>query len=250
MPKFAANLTVLFTERPFLERFAAAKAAGFDAVEVLFPYEEPPKLINRQLLANDQTLVLINCPPPNYTGGQRGFGAVPGLQERFRRDFRRTLRYCDQLKPKIVHIMAGCAAGPDARSTFVDNLIWAAKQAPNQNLTIEPINQTSMPGYFLSDFDLASEILHQVNAPNLGLQFDAFHAQMITGNAMDAWQKFGHLATHVQAASAPDRHEPDKGEIDYPALFQQIAADSYKGYVSGEYNPKALTEDGLDWLTF
>ena len=249
MPRFAANLTMLFTEYPFLERFSAAKAAGFGAVEVLFPYDEPPKLINRQLLANDQTLALINCPPPNYTGGKRGYAAMPELQERFRSDFQRTLHYCEQLKPRIVHIMAGCAKGPAALESFVENLKWAADQAPKQTLTIEPINQTSMPGYFLSDFELAADILKKVNAPNLGLQFDAFHAQIITGNAMEAWYKYGHLATHVQVASAPARNEPDVGEIDYPALFKQIDADGYDGYVSGEYTPLGRTEDGLKWLT-
>ena len=248
MPKFCANLTLLFTELPFLERFAAAKAAGFDAVEVLFPYDEPPKLIARQLLAHDLTLALINCPPPNYTGGQRGFAAVPELAERFRRDFARTLRYAEQLNPVHIHIMAGDAQGKAAQATFIENLKWAAAQAPTQSLTIEPINQTDMPGYFLSDFQQASDTLHAVDASNLGLQYDAYHAQMITGDAMGIWQKYGHMARHIQVGGVPGRHEPIGGDIDYPALFSRLDADGYTGFVSGEYHPAGRTEDRLGWI--
>ena len=248
MPKFCANLTLLFTELPFLERFAAAKAAGFNAVEVLFPYDEPPKLIARQLLAHDLTLALINCPPPNYTGGQRGFAAVPELAQRFRRDFARTLRYAQQLRPVHIHIMAGVAQGDMAQATFIENLKWAAKQAPDQSLTIEPINQTDMPGYFLSDFQQASDILQAVAAPNVTLQYDAYHAQMITGDAAAVWAKYGHLARHIQVGGFPGRHEPSGGDIDYPAFFEQLDRGGYSGFVSGEYHPAGRTQDGLGWI--
>jgi len=248
VPKFCANLTLLFTELPFLERFAAAKAAGFNAVEVLFPYDEPPKLIARQLLAHDLTLALINCPPPNYTGGQRGFAAVPELAQRFRRDFARTLRYAQQLRPVHIHIMAGVAQGDMAQATFIENLKWAARQAPDQSLTIEPINQTDMPGYFLSDFQQASDILQAVAAPNVTLQYDAYHAQMITGDAADVWAKYGHLARHIQIGGFPGRHEPCDGDIDYSAFFARLDADGYADFVSGEYHPAGRTEDGLAWI--
>lgn len=248
MLKFAANLSMLFTEVPMLERFAAAKAAGFDAVEILFPYDEPPRLIIRQLLAHELTLVLINCPPPNYTGGSRGFAADPALKDRFRRDFQRTLRYAKELKPLHIHIMAGTGEGAEARATFVGNLIWASAQEPAQSLTIEPINRTDMPGYFLADFDEAAAILAKVNAPNLGLQYDAYHAQTITGDAMTVWENHGSKARHVQVGGVPGRHEPIRCDIDYPRLFARMVADGYTGFVSGEYHPAGRTEDGLEWI--
>ncbi|MGB5557353.1 MAG: TIM barrel protein [Paracoccaceae bacterium] len=247
MPRFAANLTFLFKEVPFLERFAAAKEAGFEAVEILFPYDDPVGEMVERLRDNALTLALINTPPPNWAGGDRGFAAVPGLEGRFRRDFERTLRYAERLKPRHIHIMAGKAHGLVARETFVRNLCWAAAQMPDQSLTIEPINSVDMPGYFLNDFDQAAAILLDVSARNLGLQFDAYHAQIITGDAVAVWEKHGHLARHVQVAGAPGRHEPRSGEIDYPAFFARLDAEGYAGFVSGEYHPKGRTEDGLAW---
>lgn len=248
MPRFCANLTWMFTEVPLMERFALAKANGFDAVEVLFPYEDAPKLICRELLAHELELALINCPPPNYTGGQKGFAAVPELKDRFRKDFQRTIEYAKQLKPQFIHVMAGAASGAEARAVFVENLIWAAALVPDQQLTIEPINQIAQPGYFLSDFDEAAEIIAEVDAPNLSLQYDAYHAQIITGDAMAVWEKHGANCHHVQVAAVGGRHEPDRGEIDYPAFFERLDTDGYTGVVSGEYKPKGRTEDGLGWI--
>lgn len=248
MPKFCANLTWMFTEVPLLERFALAKANGFDAVEVLFPYDEAPKLICHELMRHELELVLINCPPPNYTGGRQGFAAVPELKDRFRKDFQRTIEYAKQLKPQFIHIMAGAASGAEARAVFVENLKWAAALVPDQQLTIEPINQIAQPGYFLSDFDEAAAIIVEVDAPNLSLQYDAYHAQIITGDAMAVWEKHGANCRHVQVAAVEGRHEPDRGEIDYPAFFERLDADGYTGVVSGEYKPKGRTEDGLGWI--
>jgi len=247
MPHFAANLTFLFKEVPFLERFAEAKAAGFETVEILFPYDDPVGEMVDRLHDCRLTLALINTPPPNWAGGDRGFAAVPGLEDRFRRDFERTLRYAERLKPRHVHIMAGKAHGFLAHETFVRNLTWAAAQMPGQSLTIEPINSIDMPGYFLNDFDLAAEILSEVGASNLGLQFDAYHAQLITGNAIEVWDKHGTLSRHVQVAGVPGRHEPTGGDIDYPAFFRRLDHDGYPGFVSGEYHPKTRTADGLAW---
>jgi hydroxypyruvate isomerase len=145
--------------------------------------------------------------------------------------------------------MAGKAQGAVARATMVRNLAWAAAEAPGQALTIEPLNVFDMPGYFLADFATAAEIIAEVGAPNLGLQFDAWHAQLVTGDTLGAWDTFGRLATHVQVAGSPGRHEPVKGEIDYPAFFARLDADGYAGWVGAEYNPKKRTEDGLGWLT-
>jgi len=232
-----------------LERFDLAKEAGFDVVEILFPYDEPGQDIRSALIRYDQSLCLINAPPPNYTGGARGFAAVPGGEDRFRYDFKRVLRYASLLRPTHIHIMTGEAEQSDAaHQTFVDNLRWACAEAPKQSLTIEPINTGDMPGYYLCDFDYAVAVLDEVDAPNLGLQFDAYHAHKITGDTMATWDRFGSRAVHVQISGAEGRHEPIKGAIDYPAFFERLDSDGYAGVVSAEYNPAGSTIDGLGWL--
>ncbi len=248
MLRFAANLTMLFTEYPPLERFGAASAAGFDTVEVLFPYDDPAPATRAAIDAAGVTLALINCPPPNYTGGARGFAAILGGQDRFQHDFRRTLRYAQALGPRFVHIMSGAAEGPAARATMIENLRWAAAEAGSQRLTIEPINRLDMPGYFLCDFDLAADILDAVGAPNIGLQFDAYHAHRITGDVIGTWNRLRERVVHVQVSGFPGRHEPAGGEIDYDAFFAQLDAEGYGGWISGEYNPAGRTEDGLGWI--
>ncbi len=249
MPKFCANLTWLFRELPFLERFEAAKDAGFDGVEVLFPYDVNAQKIVRACARHDLQMVLINCPPPNYTGGPQGFAAVPGLEERFKKDFVRALRYAQTLGAQHLHVMAGTATGPEAKATMISNLRWAAGQAPEQSLTIEPINPESMPGYFLNDFGMAREIIETIDAPNLQLQFDAFHAAKITGDVWGTWEAMRDITAHVQVAQMPQRSEPDQGEIDFPAFFAQLDAQGYAGWVSGEYKPRKTTADGLGWIT-
>ncbi|GGO55145.1 hydroxypyruvate isomerase [Roseovarius pacificus] len=249
MPRFAANLSMLFRELPVLERPAAARDAGFAGVEILFPYDEPGHLIRQALDRAGLPLILINTPPPNWTGGDRGFAAIPGGEERFRHDFRRALRYAQVLGARHIHVMAGVAGGLEARDTFIRNLAWAAATAPEQPLTIEPINTHDMPGYFLDDFDLAAEVLDTVGAPNLALQFDAYHAHRITGDVMGTWAAHGHRAAHVQVAGYPGRHEPAGGEIDYPAFFARLDSDGYAGFVSGEYAPEGRTGDGIGWIT-
>ena len=248
MPKFCANLTWLFTEVDFLERFALAKEAGFDAVEVLFPYDVNAQDIVNALGKQDLTMALINCPPPNYTGGPQGFAAIPGLEERFRKDFGRALRYAQTLGAKHLHIMSGVADGDEAKATFVNNLRWAAAEAPEQSLTIEPINNQTMPGYFLNTFDLGREIVTAIDAPNLRLQFDTFHAAKITGDVLGTWEQMREITAHVQIAQMPNRDEPDQGEIDYPAFFAMLDAQGYDGWVSAEYKPRTATTDGLSWL--
>lgn len=249
MPRFAANLTLLFKEYPFLDRFEIAKDAGFDVVEILFPYDEPGQDVRSALIRYELDLCLINAPPPNYTGGEPGYAAVPGLEARFRYDFKRVMRYANLLKPTHIHIMAGVAErNSAAHSSFIENLRWACAEAPKQSLTIEPINTGDMPGYYLHDFDYAVDVIDEVGAPNLGLQFDAYHAQKITGNAMNMWEKFGSRAVHVQVSAAEGRHEPIKGEIDYPAFFKRLDEEGYAGVVSAEYHPAADTLSGLSWM--
>jgi 2-dehydrotetronate isomerase len=249
MPKFAANLSLLFTELPLMDRFRAAKEAGFDAVEILSPYDAPVQDMRDQLVWNAQVFVLMNAPPPNATGGPRGFAAVPGGEDRFRRDFDRALRFAGVLKPRHIHVMAGEASGPDARATFIANLQWAAARAPKQSLTIEPLNPVDFPGYFLNDYALAADILDAVAAPKVGLQFDTYHAAMIHGDAATVWDIHGHRARHIQIGSVPGRHEPDQGAFDFPAFFRQLDNKGYQGFVSAEYKPRAGTLDGLGWLS-
>ncbi|OWY13892.1 hydroxypyruvate isomerase [Thioclava sp. F34-6] len=249
MPKFAANLTFLFTELPFMDRFKAARKAGFDAVEVLFPYDASAQEMRHELIRHDLSFVLMNVPPPNYTGGDRGFAAVPGSEARFRRDFDRAMRFADILKPRAIHIMAGKAEGAEARATHIENLKWATARAPKRVLTIEPVNPTDMPGYFLDSFDLAAEVLDAVAAPNLHLQFDAYHAQMLTGDLAGCWAAHGHRAAHVQFADAPGRGAPGSGKSDLAGFFATLDAAGYDGYVSAEYTPKGSTPESLDWLS-
>jgi len=250
MPRFAANISFLFRELPLIERVAAAADAGFGAVEILFPYDDPVPELRQALSLAGLPLILINAPPPNYTGGERGYAATPGGEERFRHDFRRALRYAEALRVPTLHVMSGPGDPGDraARKTLAGNLSWAAAEARGRVLTIEPINRTDMEGYFLCDFDLAAGIIAEVGAPNVCLQFDAYHAQKITGDAMGVWAAHGHLARHVQIAGLPDRHEPEAGAVDYPAFFERLDVDGYDGWVSAEYHPADGTAAGLGWL--
>ena len=248
MPRFAANLTWLFTELPLMDRFAAARDAGFEGVEVQFPYDAPAQDMRDQLVFNRLDFVSMNAPPPNYTGGVWGFAALPGGQERFRRDFDRALRYAGVLKPRHIHIMAGEAEGEAARAAFTENLRWAAARAPAQSLTIEPINRTDMPGYYLADFDLAAAIIAEVAAPNLGLQYDTWHAQAIHGDALAVWRRHRAIVRHVQVSGFPGRNEPGGPGFDFPAFFAELDASGYGGWVSGEYRPATTTIAGLAWL--
>lgn len=250
MRRLAANLTFLFAELPFLERFAAAKQAGFSGVEMLFPFAYAPEAITEQLKLHNLTLVLHNTPAPDWDAGDRGLAALPGQETAFQREFARCLRYAEQQQPEHIHIMAGLSAGPDARRTFIKNLRWASAQSPHQSFTIEPINSHDMPGYFLNDFDLALDILEEVGADNLGLQFDVYHAQRITGDSSATWAKCRLRVRHIQIAGYPGRHEPVGGDIDYPAFLAGLDEGGYRGWVSAEYFPgQHSTVAGLGWMT-
>ncbi len=249
MPRFAANLSLLFTELPYLDRFAAAARAGFEAVEVLFPYDLAAKETRRALLTHGLDLVLINAPPPNYTGGPPGYAAIPGGETRFQSDIRRVLRYAEILRPKHIHIMSGYASGPQAMACFVQNLQWAADAAPNQQFTIEPLNPMSQPDYFLNDYALATNVLDQVDRPNVGLQFDSFHAHMIHGDALAIWHQYRDRVVHAQIGAAPDRSEPGLGTTDFSRLFKSMDDSNYQGWVSAEYTPSTpRTEQSLGWI--
>lgn len=250
MRKLAANLSLLWPELPFLDRFAAAAAAGFTAVEVLFPYDISAGDIRKALRRNDLKMVLINAPPPNYTGGPRGFAAVPGREDRFRHDMRRAFRYADALGVQVLHVMSGAGAGQAAFDTMVQNLKWACRQAPKGlTLTIEPLNDTDMPGYFLNDYALAARVLDTIRRSNLRLQYDSYHAQMIHGDAVDVWARYGLRAAHVQIGDAPGRGPPGAGEVDFARLMAAIEASDYDGWISAEYHPgDRRTETTLRWM--
>jgi len=249
MPRFAANISLLFTELPYLDRFSAAADAGFGAVEILFPYDVPAKETHRALMKNGLGLVLINAPPPNQFGGAPGFAALPGEEARFEHDIRRSLRYADELGAGLIHVMAGYVSGSKAKATFIRNLQWVADLAPKQDFTVEPLNAGDQPGYFLDDYDLAAEILDSVARPNVGLQYDSYHAQIIHGDAAGTWSGFSSLVRHVQLGAAPGRSEPAPGLIDFPTLFDAIDGSGYTGWVSAEYHPStARTKDSLQWM--
>jgi len=248
MPRFCANLTLLFNEVPFTERFGRARQAGFEGVEVLFPGALSPLQISEQLKAADLSLALFNCPvdPPDLDFF--GSAANPDRVNEFKRELERTLEFAKVLRPDFVHIMAGRTSAPNWRAVFCENLKYATRQAPWQAFTIEPINTADMPRYALSDFDEALSILDEVDAPNLFLQFDTYHAYKITGDIDSAWGKVASRAAHIQIGGIPDRHEPTNDGFNYGSFFDGLNRVGFKGWVSGEYHPKGQTEDGLSWL--
>ena len=245
--KPAANLSLLWPELPYLDRFDAA--AGFAHVEILFPYEFSAKETYQALIRNGLSLVLINAPPPNYTGGVRGFAADPNGGDRFRSDMRRAFRFAVELKVPMIHVMAGLFEGAKAKAAMVENLIWAAGEAP-QGLTlmIEPLCPESMPDYFLNDYALAADILAGVDAPNVALQYDCYHAQMIHGDAVEVFNRYRPLIRHAQLGDAPKRGAPGQGNVDFAGLFAAMRNSGYGGFVSGEYHPGGATEDTLGWM--
>lgn len=240
--KLSANLNWLFQELAMLERFEAAKDAGFSGVEILNPYDLNVQDVVNALAEHELKMVLINCPPPNYTGGEPGWAAVPG--SRFESDFRRGQRYARALGAQHIHLMAGKAEGQQARDTFVANLRAAAKAAPKQSITIEPLNQVDQPGYFLSDFHLAKEIVQEVNLPNLSLQFDTYHAERIHGDVLATWGAVADVVGHIQVGQAPDRSEPKT----LKSFFDKVKQDGYAQWISAEYRPSSNSEFSLRWL--
>ncbi len=254
MPRFAANLSMLFTEIDVLGRFAAARARGFAAVECLFPYAYSKADLAARLDGEGLQLVLINAPPGDWEKGERGIGALPGREAEFRDSIAAALDYAAALHCPRIHVMAGLVpAGADParyRGTFVENLAWAAEVAAKSrvDLLLEPLNPMDFPGYVVGTVPAALAIIAAVGAPNLGLQYDLYHAQMMQGRLADTLA--GNLAgiRHIQIAGVPGRHEPDGDqEINFPHLFRQLDALGYAGWVGCEYRPRAGTVAGLGW---
>ena len=254
MPKFAANLTMLFNEVPFLDRFDRAAQAGFDAVEFLFPYAYPVAEIQARLKANDLTLVLHNLPAGDWDAGERGIACLPDRVDEFRRSVTRAIEFGTALGVPQVNCLAGKvppgASDAALRETFVSNLRYAAAELKRVGLRllVEPINTFDIPDFYLSRTAQAIAILDEVDADNLFVQYDIYHAQRMEGELAATLTKHLGRIGHIQLADNPGRNEPGTGEINDPFLLAHLDRIGYPGWVGCEYNPVGTTEAGLGWL--
>jgi hydroxypyruvate isomerase len=254
MPRFAANLTLMYNEIPFLDRFAAARRDGFDAVEYLFPYDYAARELKARLDAYGLEQALFNAPPGDWAGGERGIAALPGREAEFERSVDTALEYAAVLGNRKLHVMAGIVAAGENRASYREaylrNLSYAAKAARSAGVTvlIEPINTRDMPGYFLSLQGDAHAICREVGAPNLQVQLDCYHCQIMEGDLATKIKRDIRGVGHIQIAGVPERHEPDIGEVNYPYLFELIDSLGYDGWIGCEYRPRHETSAGLGWF--
>jgi len=254
MPRFAANLSMMFNEVPFLDRFSAAARAGFEAVEFLFPYDHPAEEVAGCLHCSPLKNALFNLPPGDWAKGERGIAALPGREEEFRAGVGKALTYARALGTPTLHAMAGLVPdGADraaARRTYVENLRFAARELAGEGrtLVIEPINGRDMPGYFLQTQADAHAIREEVGEPNLLVQMDLYHAQIVEGDLTVKLRRWIRHIGHVQIASVPERNEPDRGEVSYPHLLALLDELGYRGWVGCEYRPAGGTVEGLGWF--
>lgn len=254
MPKFCANLTMLFNEVPFMDRFAAAAKAGFRGVEYLFPYDYDKNALADALHGHQLTQVLHNLPAGNWAAGERGIACHPGRAAEFQDGVGRAIEYATALGCTQVNCLAGIRPPQvdpnDARETFVRNLQFAAPkfQAAGIRLLIEPINTRDIPGFFLNYSKQAIDLIKAVGSDNLYLQYDIYHMQIMEGDLARTIEANLALIPHMQLADNPGRHEPGSGEINYPWLFRFVDRIGYQGWIGCEYKPAAATEAGLDWI--
>lgn len=250
MPKFSANLSMMFTEHAFLDRFSAAAAAGFKAVEFLFPYDHDPDTIKQRLDETGLELVLFNLSPGDWQVGERGLTALKGRETEFQTALRQAIHYARALGCPRLHAMAGLISDGADQETYLTNLKTAAAWAAPHGISIliEPINSEDMPGYFLTHTETAAEVINTVGGDNLGLQFDLFHRHKMEGDVMGAISKYAAVTCHYQCAAPRDRGEPDREGLDYRAVFQAIDTTGYGGWIGCEYRPRGRTEEGLGWL--
>jgi hydroxypyruvate isomerase len=254
MPKFAANISMMFNELPFLDRFAAARAAGFEAVEFLFPYEHPAEEIAKRLEGNGLANVLFNAPPGDWAKGERGIGSHPDRRAEFREGLKLALEYAAVLKCPRLHIMAGLAPRGVPREaalvTFAANLEIAAEECAKAGIkpVIEPINHRDIPGYFLNTTAQATRLINILGMERVGLQFDLYHCQITEGDVSRKAQELLPYIAHMQVADNPGRNEPGTGEVNWDFVFNAIDASGYRGWIGCEYRPKAETVAGLGWF--
>ncbi len=254
MPKLAANLTMLFTEVPFLDRFDAAARAGFKSVEFLFPYELAVGDVQDRLERNDLRAVLFNLPSGNWAAGDRGIGADPTRKDEFRAGVQSCVDWAKALRVPRVNCLAGRAPAGTARSeqlrTMQDNVRYAAERLGEVgvDLMIEPINHFDIPGFVLNTTGQVLELIDAVGVPNVYLQYDIYHAQREEGNLTPTLRDHFNRIGHIQIADNPGRHQPGTGEINYPYLFGEIDRLGYQGYVSLEYVPEPNTTESLGWI--
>jgi len=250
MPRLAANLAFLFTERPLLERFGAAAAAGFSAVELQYPYDVEAAAVKAELARHRLTQLGINTPLGRE--GESGLAALPGRERDWEAAFERALDYATAIGGSAIHCLAGClppGQRPAAEAVFVRNLTRAAEQAASAGITllIEPLNPRDRPDYFLSRVEHAADIVKKVGAPNLRIQFDFYHVQIVGGDLLHRFEQHLPLIGHLQCAAVPSRHEPDEGEVNYPDVFAAVDRLGYQGWIGAEYRPRGKTEEGLGW---
>lgn len=254
MLKFAANLSMMFTEVPFMERFAKAAAAGFCGVEFHYLDDLDAKLIKEQLERHALTQVLFNLYPGDVQSGRHGIASIPGYEKDFRKSIAQGVEDAQLLGCSQVHILAGTRQPQLSevlqRETFVRNLQFAADSfAPHGiKVLIEPINSYDKPGYFLTKQSEAEKLLQEIDRPNAAIQLDLYHCQIMEGDLMRTIQRLWGRFCHIQIASVPHRHEPNQGEINYPWLLKQIDTLGYIGWIGCEYYPHGITEEGLGWL--
>jgi hydroxypyruvate isomerase len=254
MPKFAANLSMMFQEVPFLDRFPAAAAAGFEAVEFLFPYDYPPEVVGQKLRENQLENVLFNMPPGDWAAGERGIGCIPGREPEFRAGVDKALAYAECLGTPRLHAMAGLAPSDrdrtELRATYIANLRHAAEKLEARGLTllIEAINTRDIPRFFLNTQAESFEICKEVGAPHLKMQMDLYHMQIVEGDLATKLRQYISNCGHIQIAGVPGRNEPDTGEINYPYLFRLLDELGYAGWIGCEYRPAGKTLDGLGWF--
>ncbi len=252
MPRFAANLSMMFNEVDFLDRFASARAAGFTAVEYLFPYDFSADEIARRLRDNGLTQALFNLPPGDWAAGQRGLACMPQAYDEVMRGVERALPYIEATGVRRVHLMAGLGVRSDTAQLAAYKRALAAVAArlarEQVDLLIEPINTRDMPGYFLDNFDVAMAIIEDLALPNLKLQFDIYHRQILHGDVTIALREMFPRIGHIQIASVPARNEPMAGELNDVFLFAELDRLGYDGFVGCEYRPAGKTEAGLGWF--
>ncbi|MGC9270106.1 2-oxo-tetronate isomerase [Acidiphilium sp.] len=252
MPRFAANLTMMFTEFEFLDRFAAAADAGFDAVEFLFPYAYPPEVIGAQLARHGLTQAMFNLPPGDWAAGERGLACLPGRIDELVAGTARALDYAAATGVTRLHLMAGLGdrTDPAALARYRDAVTRTGETLGEFgiDLLLEPINARDMKGYFLDDLDAAVALITALGIGNVRLQFDLYHCQIMHGDLVTRLRRDIRMTGHVQVASVPSRHEPDGEEVNYKFLFDELDRLGYAGIVGCEYRPRGVTVDGLDWF--